>query len=44
VPIIIKIADKEKIIGHNLYGKKLILNPVHNDIIASKNKNSEDRM
>ena len=40
----IKMADKEKIIGHNLYGKKLILNPVNSEIIASKNKKTEDKM
>jgi hypothetical protein len=40
----IKIADKEKINGHNLYGKKLTLNPVKSEIIANKNKKTEDKM
>ena len=41
--MIINIADKEKIIGHNLYGKKLTLNPVKSEIIANTNKKTAVR-
>ncbi len=33
-PNVINIADDVKIIGHNLKGKKFILNPVNKDTIA----------
>jgi hypothetical protein len=42
--MIINIADKEKINGHNLYGKKLTLNPVKNDIIANTIKKTAVRI
>jgi hypothetical protein len=44
LPTSIKIADIEKIIGHNLYGRKFTLKPVDNDNIAmEKRKTEEDK-
>jgi hypothetical protein len=42
LPVSIKIPDIEKIIGHNLYGRKFTLNPVENDNIDKEKRKTED--
>jgi hypothetical protein len=41
-PIVIRIAEEVKISGHNLKGKKFILNPVNNETTAKTIKQMDD--